>query len=353
MKLVRLAKRPTDWDQLIQAFPNKTLFHEAAWLDYMHSIHPLGRTEHFEIVDGSSTVGYFCAVRVKKLLIDVWGSPLPGTGMYLGPLVHKDVDQFEVVRLIIDHCKENRIAHIELSNDWLKPEVMQALGFQVHANFTHICPLDGGVASVWARMKGTCRTRIRKAEKSGLAAQLTSDPAIVDWFYPRFVRGLEQKGVAPVYGIDTPRALLKHLLPAGRVFALTVKHGNEVIAAGFYPHDDQSMYYWDSAYDPDYLQLSPNELLHWTAMKLAMDRGIPLFNIGGGPNPSRFTQKFGGSTVPYVVYCKSILPFLSTAKRLYWFFDRQRYKIVQLIGGVERKLPQRAPGTKAGSDRAA
>ena len=62
-----------------------------------------------------------------------------------------------------------------------------------------------------------------------------------------------------------------------------------------YPHDDQTMYFWDSGYDPAYLHLSPNELLHWTAMKERIARGLSHLNIGGAPRPRLFTRKFGGN----------------------------------------------------------
>jgi hypothetical protein len=56
-------------------------------------------------------------------------------------------------------------------------------------------------------------------------------------------------------------------------------------------------------------------------MTLAIGRGIPVFNIGGGPLPSRFTQKFGGGFVSYSTYRKNFLPLLDTASQLHRFID--------------------------------
>jgi Acetyltransferase (GNAT) domain len=323
MKLVRLADRPGDWDQQIQRFPNKTLFHESAWLDYLRFTRPHSRIEYFEIRRGLACVGYFCAVRVRKVVYVCWGSPLPWAGMYMGPVVEPQLDQEELVHLLTEQCRAERIAHLELSNDWLDASVMQAAGFQVDTSVTHVCPLAGGAAAVWAGMAGTCRTRIRKAEKSQLTAESADDPAVVEEFYGLFARVLTNKGSRPSYTLEHARALFHRLHSADRLFVIRVKHQDRLIATGFYPHDDRAMYYLDAGYEPDFLELCPNNLMHWTAMRMAIERGIPSFNMGGGPDPSRFTRKFGGSLQPYLTYHKSFVPFFDQARQVYHFVLRR------------------------------
>ncbi len=334
LEVIQLPRRPNKWDRDIQGFATKTLFHESAWLDFVQTIHPRGQLEYFEIRQGRAAAGYFCAVRVNKVMsfLQVYGSPLPEAGLYMGPLVSGGVAQAELVQALVRVCRLKRIASLELANDWLDPQLMRRLGFKVSPNVTHICPLARDEASAWAALKGTCRTRIRKARKSGLEAEITDDSAIVDAFYSYLTLVLRRKGRWPQYGIERPRSLMACLSPADRLFSVRVKYQGRVIGVAFYPHDDRSMYYWDGASDPAHLELCPNELLHWTAMREAIRRGIPLFNIGGGPLPSRFTRKFGGEDVPYHSYRRNFVPFLETARNLYNWFDlkksgRAPYKI--------------------------
>jgi len=258
----------------------------------------------------------------------------------MGPVVEPHVDQGELLHLLIEHCRAEHIAHLELINDWLDPSMMQAEGFRVETSVTHVCPLTGGVEAVWARMKGTCRTRIRKAEKSGLTVERVDDSEIIEEFHPQFVRLLARKGLKPPYNLEQAQLLFHHLGSADRLFALRVRLQERVIATAFYPHDDRTMYYWDSAYEPDCLQFCPNNLLHWTAMKMAIERGIATFNMGGGPQPSRFTQKFGGSLQPYLIYRKSFLPFFEQARRAYHFLNRHRHVATGLVGNVGVQLSQ-------------
>jgi hypothetical protein len=68
-------------------------------------------------------------------------------------------------------------------------------------------------------------------------------------------------------------------------------------------------------------------------MREAIARRIPVFNIGGAPAPSRFTQKFGGEDVPYNRYRRNFIPFLETARSVYHFFVTDR------LPGVSAKRP--------------
>ena len=322
LEVVQLPGRPDDWDRDSQGFATKTLFHESAWLEFVQTIHPRGELEYFEILQDRAVAGYFCAVRVKKALsLPVYGSPLPEAGMYMGPLVGGDVAQAELVQALVRVCRLKRVACLELANNWLDPQLMSKLGFKVSPSVTHICPLPRDEASAWAALRGTCRTRIRKANKSGLEAEITDDAAIVDDFYLYITQVLERKGRWPQYGIERPRSLMSCLSPADRLFSVRVKYQGRVIGVAFYPHDERSMYFWDGASDPAHLELCPNELLHWTAMREAIRRGIPQFNIGGGPVPSRFTRKFGGEDAPYHSYRMNFVPFLETARNLYHLLD--------------------------------
>jgi lipid II:glycine glycyltransferase (peptidoglycan interpeptide bridge formation enzyme) len=177
--------------------------------------------------------------------------------------------------------------------------------------------LPDNEADAWQTMKGTCRTRIRKAEKEGLVAEVTEDPSIADKFYSFYRDTLKAKGLRVSYDASCYRELFSRMSACKHLFAVSVKHEGEVIGAGFYMFDERAMYYLDSASDPAQLALCPNELLHWTAMKMAIARGIPAFNIGGGPVPSRFTTKFGGNAETYHEFSKSLNPLIHPAQVVY------------------------------------
>jgi Acetyltransferase (GNAT) domain len=314
--LVRLPGRPADWDALIQRYEDKTLFHESCWLDHVLDIHPGSRIDYFVVRDGGADVGYFCAQRVRKFAVPVYGSPLPGTGTnYMGPVVRRGVDERRLIQAILQACWRNGVAHLELSVARLDEAMARASGLAVDRGVTHLVPLPSSEDAAWAAMKSTARNRVKKAERAGLIGEITNEPAVVDHFYQELGEVFGKQGMARPYTIERPRSLFRRLMPAGRLLAVWVKHREEVIAAGLFPHDERCIYFWGGGSWLASQHLCPNELLHWTVIRRAVELGIPMYNMCGGE--SRFKDKFGGSDVPYHLYSRSLLPLLSSARRAY------------------------------------
>ena len=327
MHLRKLHQRPLEWDNLIKAYSSKNLFHESAWLDFLGDAFPFVSIDYLEIITNKNVVGYFPAVRMTKFLISMYSSP--HYFGYMSPLFDRDVDQAKLLGAVLKYGRDKGISRIDLCNDAIDPAVVMAAGFTQHSNVTHVCPLDGGEKSVWNNMIGTCRTRIRKAEKSGLVVRVAHDPGFIDDFYPLFAKMLVGKGLKPGYNIGQAKALFHRLHAADRLFALRVEYQGKLIGTAFYPHDDRAMYYGDSAYEPDSLQYCPNNLLHWTAIRMAIERKIPEFNMGGGPVPSLFTTKFGGGLRPLLTYQKNLIPLFHQTYTAYSFFKQNGYKLLE------------------------
>lgn len=311
-----LPERPADWDDEIRRFDTKTLFHESAWLDHVLDIHPEGRIEYFEIRDGQHRIGYHCALRITKMMVPIHGSPLGGTGTnFMGPIVDRGVDQRELVRALTRLFGPRHFLHLELSHFWLDRQVMEAEGFQVQEDVTHLCPLPADVEGAWGTLKSEARNRVRKAEKNGLVVERTDDPAIVDHFFDQFEEIYGKQGMVTPWGRERPRSLYDRLHPAGLVLPIWVRKDDEILAAGLFPFDERCIYFWGAGSWLKHQSLCPNEALQWGVIKFAVERGIPAYNMCGGT--SQFKNKFGGEDVPYLSYYKSGLPFLQTARKMY------------------------------------
>jgi hypothetical protein len=308
---VNLPRRPKDWDCAIRNFKTKTLFHESVWIDFTLTARPGWTIDYFEIRRNRRTIGYHCAFRKRRLLISICPNFWFGTSAFHGPLVEDGVNQRELVSALVSSSKNRGVHVLRLRNDWLDPEIMSAHGFQVVTGRNQLCELPGDESLAWASLRGVCRTRIRKGEREGITSEVTQDPLAAERFYALYLNTLRQKGITPSFTLESYRMLLRLLVPADRLFVVCVKRGNDVIGLGFYAYDDRAMYFLDGASDPSLLHLCPNEQLHWVAMKLGIKRGIPLFNIGGGPAPSRFSQKFGGQAVAYHEFSKTLNPALA------------------------------------------
>lgn len=264
-----------------------------------------------------------CAVLKVRAGLLLWDSPDNGRGMHIDPIVNHDIGKPELIRALLRLCRQGRIASTHISLSGLSPAMMKALGFESALNLSHVCPLDGGDEAVWARMHKTRRTSIRKAIKDGVAAEATDDPAITDEFFRSYAKALARKGLTPTYGPDEVRGMLNTLLPAQRILPVRVTQHGRVIGAAFFVHDDNTMYFWDGASDPDALQSYPNDLLHWTAIKIAAARGMKEFQMSSGPAPqppNRFPVNFGCQLRERTIYTKAFAPLLLPLRKAYHSF---------------------------------
>ncbi|MEO8193705.1 MAG: GNAT family N-acetyltransferase [Gemmatimonadales bacterium] len=336
LEIVALAERPADWDTRIREYGGKTLFHESVWLDHVASITPTGKLEYAEIRDSGKAIGVVCGVRQRRAFVTILGSPLPGTGTnFGGPLVADPTRLPEVLGALIEYWKNHRVMHLELAHPDLDRIDTAALGLEAHPGVTHVIPLPDTEAAAWQTLKSTCRNRVRKAEKAGLICEVTSDPAIVDHFYRQYQEVYAKQGLALPMSRETIQSVFDRLVPKERVLPIWVRQGDEVLAAGLFPFDENAIYFWGAASWLKYQALCPNELLHWNIIKLAVARGIPLYNMCGGT--SQFKDKFGGSDVPNVRCSLSYAAWLAPARRLYLQIHRVRLRVL----GLFRRRPVR------------
>ena len=63
------------------------------------------------------------------------------------------------------------------------------------------------------------------------------------------------------------------------LFALRVSEPlGRIIATGLFPHDHRTVYFWGGASRIDSWKYSPNDLLQWTVMEIAAQRGLTIYN---------------------------------------------------------------------------
>ncbi|MBV9608501.1 MAG: GNAT family N-acetyltransferase [Acidobacteria bacterium] len=317
-----LASRPDNWDALIKDHHTRTVFHQSAWLDYLVSICPKGQMDFVSIEQRGKVIGYLPLLTVRPVpFLKVAGSSLPLTGAReMGPIVNLDVDQKELLHGIMNLCSSQKINHLELSTQCLQPELMRQAGFQVYRSLTCRLPLPKTVEQAWSAIKSIGRNRIRKAERSGFTVEQVESRDFIDEFYSQFTASFaERKQVVP-YSRDRLEQMYRHLAPVGNFLGLMLKHQGKPVASGYFLLDDRTMYLGDYAWRPETLSLCPNELLHWTAIKIAIERGIPVFDSAGS---NRFWEKFNAIEVPTYRFSRSFGPFLRMARNVYGYLLRQ------------------------------
>ena len=287
------AEQAARWDELIAPYPGRELFHRRAWLDYLAESRGID-VRMWTIRNGEGSLGYFCGGIVQKGPFKVLGSPLKGWGTNsMGPVVRADASDLELLHALDDLARRERLAMTELEHTALDEDALRALRYEPVPSATYVVSLTpGDEETMWHRLDSTCRNRIRKAMRSGLVVEDTDDPAIADEFYDQYTDLMARKGLVPPYARQSPRLLVRHLRRAGLLVALRVRDAEgRIVATGLFPHDEHTVYFWGGASWHDSRDLCPNDLMHWTLMRMAASRGIVRYNMCGD---GRFKRKFGG-----------------------------------------------------------
>jgi len=320
-----------DWDNLIENYETKSLFHQSAWLKFLEETQK-AQILKFKVCENDRIVGYFVGILEKRGPFKIFSSPRPGCNTpHMGPIMNKNFDQQEFIHALEKYCKFQKIDQLELSNPILRPEILQTCGFRYREGATYIVELPSNEELMWRNLKSECRTAIRKAQKNNLMVEDTNNSLIIDEYYSKLLEVFSQQGLVPTYSYNRPKVLFDCLKKIDLLFALRVKYGNRVIATGLFLHDDRCIYFFGGASRQEFHCLRPNDLLHWTAMTMAAKKGILKYDMGGR---GTFKPKFGGKLTPTYHWYKSYNPLAGLARTLYQY----KFKILQKIKGLKYKI---------------
>jgi hypothetical protein len=336
------AEQVARWDELIAPFPHRELFHRRAWLDYLAESRGV-RIRFWSIRNGERSLGYFCGGIVQKGPFKILGSPLKGWGTNsMGPVVHADTDERELLLALDRLAHEERLAMTELEHTSLEEDSLRAFSYEPMPASTFVVTLTPGEPDLmWRSLESTCRNRVRKALRSGLTVEDTDDLAVADEFYEQYTDLMARKGLVPPYPRQSARLLVRHLKKAGLLFALRVRDAEgRIVASGLFPHDERTVYFWGGASWRDSRDFCPNDLMHWTLMHLAAERGLVRYNMCGD---GRFKRKFGGEQVAVKRWRKCYWRSARWAQRGYALYFQKR---ITLQGWLQRAT-EAWPGTRS------
>lgn len=316
---------PESWDEAIEAFDSKCLFHQSVWLRFLEETQG-ARTLRFRIIDNGRNCGYFVGLTVKKGPLRIMGSPLPGwTTDYMGPVVNKDFDSERFLDALDQTCRAINVHHVELCSQYLSPDLMRSKGYNVQDSSTFIIPLSEDVDQMWRNLDRKCKQNIRKGNSNNLVVEECDDPAIIDEHHAELVDVFAKQKLVPTYPVERVRSLFNILHP-GSIVVLRVKDADKVVATALLIFDNRCVYLFGAASWRKYQSLYPNELLYWTAMTMFAKKGMPLLDMCGDGN---YKAKYGAVEIPVYKYAKSYNVVAKLGREAY----RKMFRMKQELSG--------------------
>jgi hypothetical protein len=316
--LVPLSHFP-NWDRRISGFPQKSIFHEAAWLLYLEKEQG-GKAVVVRIVDAQGRErALWPGLLLRKGPIQIFGSPLRGWGtVSMGPL-YQEGDTEHVMWAAERALGQGGVHHWEFVSETL-PSPSEAQGYRFESSYTHRIPLGPTDNDMWKRLEQRCRTCIRKAWKSGLTSRLATDGGFLGPLYDLVAATFGRKKTTPPYDGPRLKRLWETLFPLGKAFGIEILHGATLASAAVFISDGREVYAWSQASASQFNAMCPNNLLYWEAMRHCSRLNAAYLHLPGAPGSSigRFKESFNPEVFRFPFWIRDQSGVLRWGRRLYF-----------------------------------
>ncbi len=195
--LKRVTANQIPWSDLDSSW-DRTVFQTREWLDYLAETQ--GAREVFaQVCEGSSTVGYFVGMTVRKCGLKVLGSPMPGwTTPYMGFNLPESFQREGALRALPEFAfDELGCVHLEVCDRFLDPQQAASLPFQRSNYSTYLSDLTGTEDELFGRMTSDRRSNIRKAKKCGVEIEESNDEDFAVDYYEQLKQVFAKHGRFP------------------------------------------------------------------------------------------------------------------------------------------------------------
>ncbi|MEM5782612.1 MAG: GNAT family N-acetyltransferase [Candidatus Aenigmatarchaeota archaeon] len=303
-----------EWDRVVLNSNDAWLFHLYDWQKCAEEV--WGFKNHSFIVksDTGETLGifplYFKKWKIFGLLdLKLFYSSVMGTG---GPALVSNV-LIENRKKVLDYIFKyvDRLAE-EKNVDWIQVELPPLApanlpplrenvnpllfhGFKDISTTSYILWLDKSIDELWANLDKKCRNAVRKAEKRGVKITKAQSLSDIKEYYNIHIENYKRTGAKP-HPFKYFEFIWEVFGKKGIANFFFAEHEGEKIAALNVGVFKKSAIYWTGCSRTDYLNLRPNNILQWYAIKWAKEQGCKWYEIGEA-FPGTQNRKLAGLTM--------------------------------------------------------
>lgn len=305
------------WNTLLDSSPQATPFHRHEFLsvvaDHVNAtLHPLVG------VDGSDPIGLFPVFETRKGGVRAAFSPPPDLKIsYLGPALldaeagaerqerHRAFGR-AAIQWIHDQVNPSYVS-VRTSPRYSDPRPFDWNGFDLRPRFTYAVDLDRSADDLFEAFTSDVRQNVRNATDAGCEVS-TVGVAGVDRIISQVQARHEEQGV-PYHVTSAFVEDLVETLPDDAAFVYACERDGEFLGGNVVLDTAGAVYGWQGVAKPDH-DYPVNDLLHWTIMQDAIERGTTEYDMVGANDQrlSRYKAKFAPSIRQYHTAEHSTLP---------------------------------------------
>jgi Acetyltransferase (GNAT) domain len=133
---------------------------------------------------------------------------------------------------------------------------------------------------IFAGLSSSARQNVRRAQRDGVTVHLGTGIDDVRAFHDLHCHLRKHKYRLLAPPVELFERLWAEFEPSGSIWVALARHEGDVVAGALYLSWDGVAYYKFGASLPDRLRARPNELIAWTSIQHARDRGCHLYDWG-------------------------------------------------------------------------
>jgi CelD/BcsL family acetyltransferase involved in cellulose biosynthesis len=285
------------WLAFLGSQPDATVFHHPAWADLLHEAYGHRTQVLVETNEDEEIVAGIPLAQVQGRFPDRRLVCLPFTD-HCPPIATTPAKLAELTADLLAWRDAVGVRQLTIHGT-----LRGAPGIQpATRGVRHLLPL-GGSRQTFEAVNSSVRRAIRKAEREGVEARISRSPADLATFYELHTQTRRRLGV-PVQPRRFFEALWKHVVVPGLGFAVVAYAKDQPIAAGLYLAWNRNLIYKFGASDHRFWELRPNNLVMWTAIDWACQKGYRLLDFGRTELDNQglrdFKSRWGSVEVPLV-----------------------------------------------------
>jgi len=216
----------------------------------------------------------------------LFGSPMAGwQSVSMGPVFDPARASAREVSTLLVPFLESRygVDHIEIISATLGEDAMTPLGFRGEQMTTFRAPLTpDDPTRTFRAMKESARRNVKRATQLGLTTRLGVNPAFVDEHYAQIRAVFARGGNVVPFGRERLASFVRHMEESGSLIAAAVYLADGTcIGTATFTIDGSELLLWMWAHDVRYRWYRPTELMTWTTMQAAMERGCTTLDFMG------------------------------------------------------------------------
>jgi len=290
----------SEWDDAIRMHPDATIFHSTAWARVLVDTYG-HRPCYVQLSLNGSLLALVPMMEVRSVLTRSRGICLPFSD-YCTPLTFSSFGHELVTQKLQQVARERGWSYFELRSHSIIPANVPA-SESYHGHFLN---LRIGPEALISNFSSSVQRAVRKAERSGLAVSIQSNPDAMAQFYKLHVRTRRRHGVPP-----QPRSFFiniqRHLINAGFGFIVLVECQKDPIAAAMFFKLGRHAVYKFGASNEGLQELRPNNLAMFEAIRYLAERGADTLHFGRTDKENEGLRRFKlswGATEEEIEYAR-------------------------------------------------